>query len=227
MRITARLSILLGIALLLLAVGMYSKGLASPTLDVRVLEPGKNPTILVQSPSGERFLVNGGADASILRELGVALPFWQRTLKEIFLTSPVAGATGGLTDVIKRYRVETLARPDAQGSRAQESLIESASENISVHILKKGDRVELGGGAYLDVLWPPEYAERMRAADAPLVLLLSYGASSILIEPALQPHVEKWLLDANPDLPVPGLVISSSTPVGTVILGGQHITQNH
>jgi beta-lactamase superfamily II metal-dependent hydrolase len=213
--------LLLIVALLVATVSVYRDIFAAPVLTLSVLEAGEGSAILVQSPSGERYLINAGKDAGILRELGAALPFWERHIDAVILTAAVASATGGLPDVIRRYRVPVFVRTPAQGSRAQETLIENATRDIPVTVLQRGERVILGGGAYADVLWPPSVAREMKTADAPLVLLLSYGTTTVLIQSDLPPRIGAWLDSTNGT--VPTLTIASTTAVGTYRSDGRAV----
>jgi competence protein ComEC len=78
--------------------------LAPATLEVSVFDVGKGNAILVRSPDKKTLLIDVGSDASILRAIGAALPFWQRRIDALILTSDKAAQIGGLSDVTDRYR---------------------------------------------------------------------------------------------------------------------------
>ena len=183
---------LLLIALVAGNVSVYREIFAPPTLTVSVLKSGKEGAILVKSPGGKRFLINAGRDASILRALGAALPMWQRHLDAVILTSASASAKGGLVDVESRYKVSTVIRS-----------------------AYRGDRFALGDGTFIDILWPPKTPAPMNADNSELVLRISYGATSILIQNDVPPRILNWLTTADLNLPPPDLTISSTTLPGT------------
>ncbi len=89
---------------------IYRAILAPHLLTISVLEVGKGDATLVQTPNRKTILIDAGPDASILRALGTALPFWQRTIDGIILTSEKASATGGLSDVTNRYHAPAPIR---------------------------------------------------------------------------------------------------------------------
>lgn len=190
--------------LLALAAGnasVYRSIFASPALAVTVLDVGeKGSATLVRSPSGKTLLIDAGADAGILRALGSALPMWQRRLDAVILTSAAKRAAGGLPDVESRYTISSLIR--------------------SAH---RGDRFPLGDGVLIDVLWPPETPAPLNAATSPLILRISYGATSFVIQNELPPRAAAWLAAADADIPPANLTISSSTPKRTYLSNGTSI----
>src|SRR3989344_7735747 len=144
---------------------VYRAALAPRLLVLSVLEAGKGKAVLVETPSGETLLINAGSDASILRALGSALPFWQRRLDIAILTRPDTKTNGGMPEVLARYNVQLLMRPATEGSRAFEGALGSAP--APRRVLARGDRLEFGSGVTVDVLWPPPDAE-MNTADGAL-----------------------------------------------------------
>lgn len=183
---------------------LYRMVFASPVLSVKVLNVGeKSHATLVQSPGGKMVLIDTGRDASILRALGAALPMWQRRLDAVILTSASASAKGGLPDVENRYKISTVIRS-----------------------AYRGDRFALGDGTFIDVLWPPKTPAPMNADNSRLVLLLSYGSTSILIQNDLPPRISRYLNTLDANLPSPTLTISSTTLANTFISDGYEITEN-
>ncbi len=97
--------IVLLLILLAANVSFYQTIFAPRALEVTVLEVGKGNVTLVRAPNGATILINTGPDASILRALGAALPPWQRRIDAVILTSNKKTSTGGLPDVLARYKI--------------------------------------------------------------------------------------------------------------------------
>ncbi len=224
MRLPTSIWFLLFFALAIGNIVVYRAIFAPAVLEVSVLDVGeKGRALLVRSPRGETILIDAGRDAAVLRALGSALPMWQRHIDAVILTSVTAGSAGGLADVADRYRVGTLIRPRAEGSHSQETVITNAVSDTKVTGGKRGDRIQFGDGTYIDVLWPPITATPLKTVDGTLILRISYGDTSIRIQNDLPSRISKWLSTADANLPLPNLIISSSTPAGVYISDGTSI----
>ena len=203
MRVPTWIYFLIFIGLLIGNVKVYQTIFAEPVLKVAILEAGKSNAVLVKSPGGNTVLIDTGSDASILRALGGALPMWQRKIDAIILTSAAASNAGGLPEVQDRYRVGTLIR--------------SAT---------RGDRFALGGDAYADILWPPKTISPMSPADSVMVIRISYGITSFLIQKNLPLRISTYLATLDSNQPPPDLIISSSTPAGIYTSNGEIVIKN-
>ena len=105
----------LGTALLLLITTLVPQvGVANwfqpscECLEVSFLDVGQGDAILIETKDGQRMLVDGGPDATVLKRLGEALPFFDRRIDLVVATHPDADHIGGLTYVLKRYDVRSV-----------------------------------------------------------------------------------------------------------------------
>ncbi|MHB1769571.1 MAG: ComEC/Rec2 family competence protein [Minisyncoccota bacterium] len=206
------------------------RDIAAPrALMVEVLAAGKGNALLVRAPQGATFLIDTGSDAGILRAIGMALPQWQRHINTVLLTSVAGNTAGGLPYLLRRYHVGNVVRPAALGTKSTENSFASSADaqpDMRRLIAKRGMRLPLGGGAYADVLWPPQVKEgRMTSAEGPLVLRISYGATSFRIEKSVPARTAQWLASIDAHLPAPTVIISSTTPAGVYVSDGETITQ--
>jgi competence protein ComEC len=110
-------------ALVGLAVGallVWSGALTAPDgrLHVAFLDVGQGDSILITDPEGRQVLVDGGPDASLtLGQLGRHMPFWDRRIEMVVLSSSDEDHLGGLVSVVERYRVGQVL----QGEFAEET----------------------------------------------------------------------------------------------------------
>lgn len=177
-------------ALALTAIFLYTRPDAQ--LHVTFLDVGQGDAVLIQTPLGQQVLIDGGPDASrLLSQLGRRLPFWDRELDLVILTSPDEARLTGLIAVLERYQVRHVAVGSEVGRgvfyERWEALL-AARPATQVKLLAAGDRWDLEGGVQLHVLWPDPGAEA-----APLVLRLDYGETAFLLAGDATTTVEEAL----------------------------------
>ncbi|MBI3153058.1 MAG: ComEC/Rec2 family competence protein [Chloroflexi bacterium] len=121
---------------------------------VTFLEVGSADAVLIQTPEGRNILVNGGASTSELSdELGRRLPFFSRKLDWLIIASTQEEQLSALPRVIERYPPDqVLWSGNVQASFSARLLDEYfAEQGIPVSRAEAGQRLELGGGAFIEV----------------------------------------------------------------------------
>lgn len=168
-------------------------------LTVRFLDVGQGDSILIEGPTGVQVLVDGGPDSSAVRLLGQYMPFWDHTLDAVVATHPDADHIGGLKDVLARYDVGYIIEPGAvNDTRAWQAFLDNA-ENEMKHgashvVARAGQRLDLGGGAYADVLYPDHDVTQVKDTnDASVVLHVVYGETSFMLTGDAPAKVEQEL----------------------------------
>ncbi|MBN1922371.1 MAG: DNA internalization-related competence protein ComEC/Rec2 [Anaerolineae bacterium] len=166
-------------------------------LHVTFLDVGQGDAVLIQTPAGRQVLIDGGPEASrMLSQLGEQLPFWDRELDAVILTSPDAARLTGLIAVLERYKVQRVATGAEIGrGDIYERWLEilAARDPGSVSVLMAGDVWELDDAGQLQVLWPLSEVEA-----GPLVLRLDYGEASFLLAGDATTVVEEHLAQSSP-----------------------------
>ncbi len=142
---------------------------------VTFLEAGSADAVLIQTPEGRNILVNGGASTSELSdELGRRLPFFSRKLDWLIIASTQEEQLSALPRVIERYPPDqVLWSGNVQASFSARLLDEYfAEQGIPVSRAEAGQRLELGGGAFIEV---------QAAGPRGSVLLIEYGNFRVLL----------------------------------------------
>ena len=181
-----------GVAIVLLAafaIGIWSAAFAADhrgTLTVSFLDVGGGSAAFITAPSGRTALVDGGPDTSVLRKLSSELPWWQHSLDVVISSSPAAGSSVGLVDVLSRYHIGTIVRSPVSGSdqysRALASAIDAArGKGADVATGKRGQIIDMGSGSYIEVLSPDRDVSGVTASDGCLVVRVVYGTTSFLL----------------------------------------------
>src|SRR3989344_7650006 len=190
-------------------------------LTVSFLNIGQGDAIFIDVPSGRQVLVDGGPDRSVLRELGKILPWWDRSIDVVVATHPDADHISGLVDVLQRYRVEHIFHPGVEKNTgpAESMLLSVASEGAQETIARRGQIIDLGRGAYLQVLFPDRDVSRVESNTASIVARLVYGDTSFMLTGDSPQNIEEYLvaLDGSTSLTTRGNGLKSN-----VLKAGHH-----
>ncbi len=186
--------ILLLAVLALITVGIFS---VSPerAFTVSFLNVGQGDAILIQSPTGTQVLVDGGATRGVLRELSRALPLFDRTLDAVVATHPDQDHIGGLVHVLSRYEVEYfLESGNSADTPAYHALERELEQENPVRVVARaGTRILLGGGAYLEVLFPDRDVSGVESNTASVILRVVYGDTEVLLTGDAPASIERHL----------------------------------
>lgn len=178
-------------------------GNREPVLTVSFLDVGQGDSILIQSPTGTKMLVDGGPDRSVLRELSKKMLPWDRRLDVVVETHPDKDHIAGLGHVLARYQVATYLDPGVPDSTSVSAHVMEAvgrEKGLTHTIARRGMRLHLGGGAYADVLFPDrDESAQTVTNDASVSLRVVYGDTSFMLTGDLPSTLEDHLvaLDAH------------------------------
>ena len=148
---------------------------------------GNGDSVLIISPSGRQVLVDGGPDAQdATRLLGSAMPFWDRSLDVVVLTHGHSDHVTGLLEVLRRYDVGHIVEREAGHVTPDYLSWRHAvdNEDAAVTQVHVGQVIDLGDGATIEVLHPPETLMAGTDSDlnnASIVLRVVYGDVSFLL----------------------------------------------
>ena len=176
-------------------------------LTVHVLDVGQGDSILIESPTGRRVLIDGGPDGSLLqRRLAEHLPWWSRRIDVVLLTHPSADHLIGLTETLQRYDVGFVIDPQLESSTIygrQWSEMLGELTDLTVARAERGTVLDIGGGARLEILHPPPerpFDAATEHDDNSVVAKLVYGDVSFLFAADIYEPGEEFLLDSGVDV---------------------------
>ena len=131
---------------------------AAPPLTIEFLAVGQGDAALITSPTGKTILIDGGP-----RDAGPILVARLRTqaghpLDLVLLTHRHADHLGGLAEVVRSVGARMyMDAPFPHPTPAYTALMGAlAARAIPVRSAQRGRRIDLGGGAWLTLLSPPE-----------------------------------------------------------------------
>ncbi len=176
-------------------------------LKVHVLDVGQGDSILIESPTGRRILIDGGPDGTLLQQrLAEHLPWWSRRIDVVFLTHPSADHIIGLTETLQRYEVGFVVDPQLESGTVYGQHwadVLGKHTDLVVFRAEQGAALDLGGGARLEILHPPAdrpFDTATEHDDNSVVAKLSYGDVSFLFTADIYSPGEVFLLDSGADV---------------------------
>ncbi len=178
-------------------------------LELTTIDVGQGDSIFLVSPQGRTLLVDaGGIPFWMHSELDigedVVSPYlWSRgfhQLDVVALTHAHADHMGGMAAVLANFHPHELwLGVNSPSPELQTLLREARALKIPIVLHKAGDALDMGG-AKLAVLAPPRDAEAhpSRPNDESLVIKISYGATSALLEGDAEKKTERQVAQENP-----------------------------
>lgn len=176
---------------------------SSDFLEVNFFDVGQGDAVFIQTPQRHQILIDGGSGSIVLEKLAKEMPFWDRTIDLIILSHPENDHLSGLTDVLKRYRVENILWTgivrDTPAFKEWQRLIKE--EGAEIRIAQAGQRIILPTNkeeTRIDILYPWEKLEGKEmenSNDASIVGRLIFGEKSFLFTGDAGKTTEKKLLE--------------------------------
>lgn len=165
-------------------------------LRVSFLDVGQGDAIYIESPTGTQILIDGGPDSTVVRRLGEVMPWYDRSIDLVIGTHPDADHVAGLIDVFSRYRVGTIMQSSVLGSTVTWNIFEKSAKAERPVILtaQRGQVVDIGGGAYMEVLSPDRDVSHLETNTGCVVTRLVYGTTSFMFPCDAPQGIEEYLV---------------------------------
>jgi competence protein ComEC len=165
-------------------------------LVVQFFDVGQGDAVLIQTPDGVEMLVDGGRDATVLRELSKGRSFFDRTIDVMVATHPDADHINGLVDVLARYQVatviETSNAKDTSGTAAFDRAVQD--ENARVIVPEAGQVMWLGERTKVEILSPTGDETNWESNTASIVLRVVYGDTAFMLTGDAPSGIENYLV---------------------------------
>jgi len=155
-----------------------------PVLEIYVFALKSGRSMFIRTAEDRRILVDGGANAEIIREITNILPFYSRRIDVVIATNSEGKNVSGLIDVVNRYDIDRVYIPamtvESLGLASSTDQIYATfldtihAKNILVQELKAGDTIDLDSRTQTNVLFPVEdWRTRLNLASTSLSNLIS------------------------------------------------------
>ena len=161
-----------------------------------MLDVGQGDGLFIESPTGTQILIDGGPPKKILSALARIMSPFDKHLDAIIITNPDQDHIGGFLDVLKVYKVDMVFEPGTYNdSKIYQNLeTEIKNKNIPDILARRGMRLNMGGGAMLDILFPDRDVFDWAANDGSIVAKLTYGKTAMMLTGDASTETEKIIL---------------------------------
>ena len=168
-------------------------------LTVSFLDIGQGDAIFIDAPSGRQVLIDGGSGRSVLRQLGKTMPWYDRSIDIIVCTHPDADHIGGLIDVLDRYKVGMIVESSVLGETPlwetfEKRVADESKSGAKLVKAQRGQVIDLGEGAYLEVLSPDRAVPHVETNVGCVVTKLIYGDTAFMLPCDAPAAIEKYLV---------------------------------
>jgi competence protein ComEC len=170
-------------------------GAKDDVLKVAFLDVGQGDAIFIESPAGVQLLVDSGPNFSVLRQVGKQMSFFDRKLDAVLATHPDADHIGGFPEILSRFKVSNVF---LTGMRSDTPVFDAYEQNIKIENavvseLIRGGVIDLGGGAYAEVLFPDRSLRDVDPNTSSVIIRVVYGKTVFLLTGDAPEEVESYL----------------------------------
>ncbi len=168
-------------------------------LTFAVLDVGQGDALYIESPNGNQVIVDGGPGNNLLKALPKVIPFYDRDIDMIVVTNPDSDHYEGFIKFLDKYKVDSILEPGTTNAYPAYAVFEKKIEqkNIKKTIAIRGQNIDLGGGAYLQVLFPDRNVSQVSPNTGSIVMKLVYGDTSVLLQGDSISNIEQYLLELD------------------------------
>jgi competence protein ComEC len=192
---------LLGLALLVWCAPARAQG----KLQVDFVDVGQGDAALVTSPTGKTVLIDGGPAHAAPALTAFLAARVHGPLDLILLSHRHEDHLGGLPAVVRQVGARLfLDSPVAHAGPDYEALMrELEARGVPARLATRGRRIDLGGGAAITLLGPPDppiVGSRSDVNANSVVARLTFGGVAIIFAGDAESPTESWLLASGQDL---------------------------
>ncbi len=171
-------------------------------LEIYYFDVGQGDSIFIKTPYGQKILIDGGPDNTVIRRLSEVLPFYDKSIDIMISTHPHADHVTGLVEVLKRYKVGKVYYTGVLHTSADYlRWLELINEkDIEMQIVKDAFDLELGPDLKLEFLYPLSDLTNQKVENLNNVSIINrlvYKNKSFLFTGDAEKEVEEELLQEN------------------------------
>lgn len=170
-------------------------------MTVVFLNVGQGDSIFIESPTGTQVVVDGGPDRAIMKEIGNVMPWYDRHIDMLVVTNPDKDHFEGFISLLDKYSVDVEMEPGTVAGSGTYTVLQNKfkAKKVVQVIARRGQIVDLGGGAYLRILFPDRDVSGLTTNNGSIVMKLVYGETSVLLTGDSPVAIEDYLISIDKD----------------------------
>ncbi|MDB5260004.1 MAG: internalization-like protein competence protein ComEC/Rec2, competence protein ComEC protein [Candidatus Nomurabacteria bacterium] len=187
--------VICGVGIILTSIFIYVTS-TPQKLKVSFLDIGQGDAILIQTPSGQKLLIDGGPTNIILDRIYSQISFFDHTMDVMVSTHPDADHVTGLIPILEKFNVNKIITSSVPGDTGIFKELESSiqNENSETHIGNAGDILDFHDGVTATILHPYNDEKFKDTNEGSVTLLLKYGDETFLLDGDLPTTKEPLIL---------------------------------
>ena len=164
-----------------------------------MLDVGQGDSLFIESPTGNQIMFDVGPPRKVLGPLSRVMSPFDRSIDAIVITNPDADHLGGILEILKNYKVGMVFESGTlTDSKIYQNFREEIKkQNIPDILIKRGMRLNIGGGVFIDILFPDRDVSSWATNDGSVVGRLTYGDTSVMLTGDAMAKTEKIILQEN------------------------------
>jgi len=170
-------------------------------LSVYFLDVGQADATLIESPDGQRLLIDAGRDSSILEPLFEHIPFYDRRIDVIIATHPHADHIGGIVDVLDHFQVDAvIVSGSGYDTRVHRELIQVIEDRqVDKIYARRGMVLTLGSEVAAAILFPDLNTRDLDPDMSSVWTQLIHGDNRFLFTGDAFSNIERYLVSLDGD----------------------------
>lgn len=171
-------------------------------MTVAFLDIGQGDSIFIESPTGTQVLVDGGPGRNLMKAIPKVLPFYDRSVDMIVVTNPDKDHYEGFIGFLRKYSTDVVLEPGTSNPSGTYKALEDEiiQKKIPKIVALKGQEIDLGGGAYLEVVFPDRDVSGLSSNDGSIVMKLVYGKTSVMLQGDSTTKIEEYLVSKGENI---------------------------
>ncbi len=170
-------------------------------LKFSMLDVGQGDALFIESPTKVQVLVDGGPGNNLSRQISKVIPWHDRHIDILVVTNPDRDHYEGFIKLLDKYSVGLLIEPGVIKNDPVYEVFKNKikDKNIETVLARRGQVIDIGDGAYLQVLFPDRNVSQVSPNMGSIVMKLFYKNTNVILQGDSLSNIENYLLEIDGD----------------------------